>query len=153
VDTVNDLRWKRKFGPDPFPLQLPNFDSIATLDAYTMYGKTSSPIPIIRNEGLVLMRAQIELGLNHLANAMTYINDVRTSVGGLAPVSGADYVTVRDLLLKEQRPSLVFESSGDRTIALRMYHLEAVADTTWHGQDLHTTVVPIEQAEVEGRGG
>lgn len=153
VDTVNDLRWTRKFGPDPYPLQLPNFDSIATLDAYTEYGRTSSPIPILRDEGLVLIRAQIQLGLNHLATALTYINDVRTSVGGLPPVSGADYITVRNLLLKEQRPSLVFESSGDRTIALRMYHLEAVADTTWHSQDLHTTVVPVEQAEIEGRNG
>jgi hypothetical protein len=34
-----------------------------------------------------------------------------------------------------------------------MYHLEAVADTTWHSQDLHTTVVPVEQAEIEGRKG
>jgi propanediol dehydratase small subunit len=101
----------------------------------------------------VLIRAQIQLALNHLANALTYINAVRTNVGGLSPVSGADYVTVRDLLLKEQRPSLVFEASGDRAIALRMYHLESVADTTWGSRDLHTTVVPIEQAEIEGRNG
>lgn len=69
---------------------------------------------------------------------------------------------MRDSLLKEQRISTVFEASGDRTISLRMYGLEAVADTTWSsvkaprppgGVDLHTTVVPIPLTEVEGRGG
>ena len=78
-------------------------------------------------------------------------NQVRTGVGGLAPVAGADYLTVRNLLLKEQRISTIFEASADRTIALRMYHLEAAADTTWGAADLHTTVVPVELAEISGR--
>jgi hypothetical protein len=153
VDTINDLRWKAKFGPNPYPVQLTAYSQLATHDLYAFYSTTSSPIPIIRNEGLVLIRAQIQLGLNNLAQALTYLNDVRTAVGGLPPVAGPDYATVRDLLLKEQRISLVFEGSGDRTIALRMYHLEAVADTTWGAQDLHTTVLPVEEQEIAGRNG
>jgi hypothetical protein len=154
VDTANDLRWHRKFAHNPFPLQLPQYDSVAdTVDAFAYFPGTNTPIPIIRTEGLVLVRAQIQLGLGNLAQALTYLNAVRTSVGGLAPVSGGTYVAVRDLLLREQRISTVFESSGDRTIALRMYHLEAAADTTWHGQDLHTTVVPVALSEIAGRNG
>ena len=52
--------------------------------------------------------------------------------GFATPLSIAPtYTAVRDSLLKEQRISTVFEPSNDRMIALRMYHLEAVADTTW----------------------
>ena len=153
VDTLHDLRWKGKFGPNPYQIQLPTYNHVASGDLFVFYPTTNSPVPVIRNEGLVLLRAQIQLGLGNLANALTYMNAVRVNVGGLSPVTGADYVTVRDLLLKEQRVSLVFEGSGDRTISLRMYHLEAVADTTWGTQDLHTTVLPVEVQEIEGRGG
>jgi hypothetical protein len=60
---------------------------------------------------------------------------------------------VRDSLLKEQRVSLVAEPGGDRTISIRMYGLQAVADTTFGAKDLHTTVLPIPQQEIAGRGG
>ena len=59
--------------------------------------------------------------------------------------------------------------SGDRMIALRMYHLEAVADTTWqstghgpdslvaaangHPTDYHTTIFPVPTQEYTERGG
>jgi hypothetical protein len=152
VDTANDLRWKAKFDSNPNALQLPQYDSIATHKLYDYYPATNTPIPIIRNEGLVLVRAQIQLGLGNFANAMALINNVRTTVGGLPLATGTDYLTVRNALLKEQRISTVFEASNDRTIALRMYHLEAVADTTWT-VDLHTTVLPVEASEIEGRGG
>jgi hypothetical protein len=62
-------------------------------------------------------------------------------------------MAVRDSLLKEQRISTIAEYSSDRTIALRMYHLEAVADTTFGATDLHTTVLPVPAPEVAGRGG
>lgn len=153
VDTLDDLRWKGKFGPNPYQIELPTYNYIASGDLFLFYSTTNSPISIIRNEGLTLLRAQIQLGLGNLSNSLTYLNDVRTNVGGLSPVTGSDYVTVRDLLLKEQRVSLIFEGSGDRTISLRMYHLEAVADTTWGSKDLHTTVVPVEAQELEGRNG
>jgi len=96
---------------------------------------------------------------------------VHQQAGGFAtPLSIAPtYTAVRDSLLKEQRISTVFEMSGDRPIALRMYHLEAVADTTWqatgpgpdavvdaalgHPTDYHTTVASIPVAELSARGG
>ena len=33
--------------------------------------------------------------------------------------------------MKEQRISTALEASGDRTIAIRMYGMETVSDTTW----------------------
>ncbi len=155
VDTVNDLRWKAKFGQNQFPLQLTQYDSITVRALYNMYAATSTPIPIIRSEGLVLDRAQIQLGLGNFAEATTLINNVHMEVGGFAnPLTiAANYTAVRDSLMKEERISTVFEGSNDRVISIRMYDLETIADTTFHGEDLHTTVLPVPSSEVQGRGG
>jgi hypothetical protein len=155
VDTTDDLRWKAKFGQNPYPLQLTQYDSITVRALYIMYPATSSPIPIIRPEGLVLDRAQIQLGLGNFAEATTLVNDVHQQVGGFGtPLNiAANYTAVRDSLMKEERISTVFEASNDRVISIRMYDLEAIADTTFHAIDLHTTVLPVPSSEVQGRGG
>lgn len=155
VDTINDLRWKAKFGPNPFGLQLAQYDSVTVRTLYNAYATTATPIPIIRAEGLVLAEAQIQLGLGNFANAITLVNDVHQQVGGFGtPLTiAANYTAVRDSLMKEQRISLAFEASNDRTVTIRMYNLEATADTTYHGLDLHTTIIPVPISEVQGRGG
>ena len=155
VDTLNDLRWKAKFGHNPFVLQLVQYQPITVPTLYTAYAATSTPIPIIRSEGLVLDEAQIQLGLGNFAAATTLINDVHQQVGGFASALtiAPTYTAVRDSLMKEERISTVFESSNDRVVSIRMYNLEATADTTFHAQDLHTTVIPVPSSEVQGRGG
>jgi hypothetical protein len=155
VDTLNDLRWKAKFGPNPFALQLSQYAPITVPTLYNAYATTSTPIPIIRSEGLVLDEAQIQLGLGNFANAITLINDVHTQVGGFGSglTIGATYTAVRDSLMKEERISMAFESSNDRLISIRMYNLQATADTTFGAQDLHTTVIPVPTNEIQGRGG
>ncbi len=123
---------------------------------------------------LVLWHAQILLGQANYAGALADVNLVRTTAGGpdLTPYPASDattgdpYVQVRNDLLKEQRISTIFESSADRTIALRMYGLAAAADTTWgvngilpHGgtedplvkvTDAHTTITPIPLDRADG---
>ena len=156
-DTVNDLRWQAKLALNPNPVGQQAYNFIASRYIYGMYPSPNSPLPIIRNETLVLVRAQIQLGLNNLATAMTLANDVRTKVGGLAPASAASYVAVRNAVMHEQQISTLMEGGGDRVIAIRMYGLPTVADTTWNGTqyapDVHTTVNPISQSEYAGRGG
>jgi starch-binding outer membrane protein, SusD/RagB family len=165
VDTINDMRFLGKFTANPYQLLIPGDAFFSSNWLYASYSAPSSPIPIIRNESLVLYRAQVQLGLANLATAVTLINQVHQQAGGFASplaINASSYTAVRDSLLKEQRISTVFEASGDRTISLRMYGLEAVADTTWSsalaprppgGVDLHTTVMPIPSTEIEGRGG
>jgi hypothetical protein len=158
VDTMNDLRWKAKFGPNSFALQLPQYDSVTVRALYIAYPATSTPIPIIRSEGLVLDRAQIQLGLGNLAEAATLMNNVHQEVGGFTnplnfPAGPLTYREVRDSLMKEERISTVFEASNDRVISIRMYNLQTLADTTYHSKDLHTTVLPVPSSEVQGRGG
>ncbi len=176
VDTINDLRWTRKFTPDLAPVQVAQYAGVSSAKNYVPYSSVSAPIPILRAEELALVQAQIQLGLGNYVPALALVNQVRTQAGGpaLTPYPAGDatggnaFVQVRDDLMKEQRISTVFEMSGDRMIALRMYNLEAVEDTTWqahsgpdavvdaangHPTDYHTTVTPIPVPEYTERGG
>jgi starch-binding outer membrane protein, SusD/RagB family len=169
VDTVNDLRWQRKFVRDPHQVQT-SYAGLSNGYNYLPYATVSSPIPIVRAEELALVRAQIQLGLGNFATAITLINEVHQQAGGFATplVIAPTYTAVRDSLLKEQRISTVFEGSADRMIALRMYHLEAVADTTWQASsgpdqavdaeqvspvDYHNTLLGAPTQEISSRGG
>ncbi len=173
VDTLNDKRWLNKFVPDNQPVQLSQYAGVSDAKNYLPYSTVSSPVPIVRAEELALVRAQIQLGLGNYTNAVALINQVHMQAGGFATplsINTASYTAVRDSLLKEQRISTVFEASGDRAIALRMYHLEAIADTTWQSTsagspdgivdkaldqniDYHTTVASIPVQELTERGG
>ncbi len=166
VDTVNDLRWKAKFALNPNKVQQQLYNPVASKYIPSMYPTTGSPIPIVREVQLFLWHAQIELGLGNLAAALAEVDSIRSVVGGpaLTPyplTDAASYVQTRNDLLQEQRISTTWEASADRTISLRMYGLAAVADTTWNGKedpavgavDVHTTVNPIPQTELLGRGG
>ncbi len=158
-DTANDLRWKAKFQPNANAVQQASYNFVASPFIYGMYDSPSSPIPIIRNETLVLVEAQIQIGLGNYPQAMTLINAVRTQVGGPAvtPDTGTSYVGVRNALLREQQLSTILEGGADRVIALRMYNIEAALDTTWnhtkYAPDQHTTVEPISANEIAARGG
>jgi len=174
VDTAHDARWHAKFGVNPNAVQQSSFNGTASPYSYTYYGSPSSPTPIVRNEELTLIDAQIQLGLGNFASAITLINDVHQGAGGFAGALAIapTFTAVRDSLLKEQRISTALDGSEDRTISIRMYGLAAVADTTWNAtngpdaaaaasaraavgafSDLHTTVLPPPVTESDGRGG
>ncbi len=86
-----------------------------------VYNSASAPIPIIRNEELILLRAEAYIGQNNIAAAVADINVIRTRAGGLAPYSGALTASaVLDELLYNRRYSLYFE--GHRWIDLRRHN-------------------------------
>ncbi len=154
VDTAHDLRWKAKFVVNTNPVQQQAYAVTSSNFIVDFYPSVASPIPIIRNEELVLLRAQVRLALGDYPGAWTLINAVRTTVGGLAalPVS-TDFVTTRDALLSEQRISTVLEDGADRMISIRMYGLAAVRDTTWGASDTHATLLPVPTNEANARHG
>lgn len=87
----------------------------------TVYPTNVTPVPLIRNEELILMRAEAYIGLNNRAAAITDLNFVRTNSGGLAPLAAdfsGDLVTE---LLYERRYSLFFEY-GHRWVDSRRYN-------------------------------
>jgi starch-binding outer membrane protein, SusD/RagB family len=118
------------------------------------YQSASSPIPIIRNEELVLIEAAIQLGEGNLANAVASINAIRTKVGGVPVfVNPGTYTGVRDQLLHEMRASNIGEPGEERIMAVRNYGLQMLQTTTWGKTDTHSTLLPIPLQESGPRNG
>lgn len=134
----------------------PYSPGVASKYTFGMYQTPNSPMPMIRNEELNLIEAQIRLGLNDVPGAVTAINTVRSAVAGLPDVHPATYTAVRDQILHELRASTMGEPNGDRVSAIRDYGMAAVADTTWdhiakQGPDTHATVEPFPLADANVR--
>ena len=88
---------------------------------FTIYNSNTDPIPIIRNEELILLRAEARIFTNDLPGAVDDLDLIRTMSGGLAPYSGPVTVpALVDELLYNRRYSLLFEG-GHRWIDMRRF--------------------------------
>ncbi len=88
---------------------------------FTSYTGPTAPVAIIRNEELILLRAEANLGLDQLTEAAVDLNLIRTVSAKLA--TRADLTTaeaIEDELLASRRYSLLFEG-GHRWIDLRRF--------------------------------
>jgi hypothetical protein len=89
--------------------------------AFTKYASPSSPVPLIRNEELILIKAEALFYTNDVAGAVRELNVVRQKSGGLPAYSGLpNETTFVNELLYERRYSLLFEG-GHRWIDLRRF--------------------------------
>ncbi len=96
-------------------------DNLTSALGWVRYPAPNTPVPIIKNEELILLRAEANIGLGDLASALTDINTVRTISGGLAPLAGfADATTALTELLYNKTYSLLYEG-GHRWIDARHY--------------------------------
>jgi hypothetical protein len=96
---------------------------LASNRAMNVYSGPSAPIPIIRNEELILLRAEANIGLNNLAGALTDINNVRQTAGNLPPHAAfASHDEALAELLYNKKYSLLLEG-GHSWIDLRHYGL------------------------------
>ena len=122
---------------------------IPTSVGWKLYPTNVTQVPIIRNEELILLRAEANIGLNNLAAALPDVNFVRTVSGGLAPLSAfADQNAALTALLYEKRYSLLWE--GSRWVDLRRYgRLNTLPlDLPSH---FRIKVQPVPQAECQFR--
>jgi starch-binding outer membrane protein, SusD/RagB family len=90
---------------------------------WVRYPSPNSPIPLIKNEELILLRAEANIGLSNFAPAIADIDSVRIKSGGLLPYAGL--VTQPALiaeLLYNKRYSLMYEG-GHSWIDYRRYNL------------------------------
>lgn len=94
------------------------FDGLTSNLAPTVAKSPTDRFPIIRNEELILLRAEANIGLNNLAAAQNDINLIR-SKAGLGPVT-LTASNALNQLLHEKRYSLFLE--GHRWIDLRRYN-------------------------------
>ena len=117
----------------------------------TVYDGPTAPIPIIRNEELILLRAQANIGLSNLAEASRDINTIRVKSGGLAPRGHVSTAEALDDLLKQKRYSLLFES-GSHWIDARLYNRLNTLPIDITGHRVHPNY-EVPQDEVLARGG
>ena len=120
ADGSLDLRAQAKQGQAERPLTV---QGITSDKLVTIYKTASDGIPIIRNEELILLRAEANVGLLGLGTtnaALRDINLIRRLSGGLPDYAGnAVYVELLDEVLYNKRYSLYFE--GRRWLDLRRY--------------------------------
>ncbi|HWO17478.1 MAG TPA: RagB/SusD family nutrient uptake outer membrane protein [Kofleriaceae bacterium] len=124
---------------------------------FNIYTSPSSPVPIIRNEELLLLRAEAKFfngNVTGLGGAIDDLNLVRITSGGLAAfdvdmaMTEAQFVTA---LLYERRYSLMFE--GHRWIDVRRFDramTDLPLDLPDHVRNLR---YPIPLAECDARPG
>ncbi len=117
---------------------------------FNLYVDQTTPIPIIRNEELILLRAEANIGLGNFAAALTDINYIRASAGSLPAIASfASATEAVDALLYERRYSLLFE--GHRWFDVRRYNRinTLPVDIPQH---FRVRVMPVPQAECLARG-
>lgn len=122
---------------------------IPTDVGFTLYSEQTTPLPILRNEELILLRAEANIGLNQFATALQDINYIRTTAGLLPPIpSLANRDAAIDALLYEKRYSLLWE--GHRWFDVRRWGrlLTLPLDIPTH---FRARVMPVPQAECLAR--
>jgi len=125
--------------------------SITYVGAVASTANQAAPLGILRDEELVLLRAQAYNEAGQLANAILDINDVRTSYG-LAPVAPVDKTSAINAILYEKRYSLLFEGP-QRLNDLREYkRLNATYLRKETATDPFNAAIPIARAELNARG-
>jgi hypothetical protein len=118
IDGVTlDQRFVDKIVPRPISS---NNGLISDL-GWIRYPSPGSPIPIIKKEELLLLRAEANIGLSNLPAALPDINTVRTISGNLAPLGdlGTPEAALNELLYNKLY-SLMFEGAH-RWIDARHY--------------------------------
>jgi hypothetical protein len=86
-----------------------------------LYPTASTPIPIIRNEELFLIRAEANMQLGKRAEALDDINFIRTTSGKLAAITDPGDPGMLNELLYNRWFSLMWEG-GHRLADMRRYN-------------------------------
>lgn len=115
--------------------------SAASLDNLTsnrdvwVYTSSTAPMPIIRNEELILIYAEAKIGLNQIPDAIVALNRVRTGHNLPVYTGAITQAALTTEMLFQRRYSLFFE--GHRWVDMRRYGrlpqlpLDRAGDDTW----------------------
>ncbi|MEJ7740119.1 MAG: RagB/SusD family nutrient uptake outer membrane protein [Chitinophagaceae bacterium] len=96
-------------------------DALQSNYDFYLYKTNVDPIPIVRNEELVLILAEVKAQLGVTADAVTAINTIRKAAGLTDYAGATDKNSLITEILKQRRYSLFGE--GHRWIDLRRYNL------------------------------
>jgi starch-binding outer membrane protein, SusD/RagB family len=126
-------------------------NGLASDKSWNRYPTPSSSVPIIRNEELVLLRAEANLGKANNALAATDINAIRVKSGGLPEIptlAAQTSAVILSQLFKQRFYSLLYE--GHRWVDLRRYNRMNTLQPDRVGDSFFTTL-PIPNNEVLAR--
>jgi hypothetical protein len=100
-----------------------------------VYTSNTAPIPIIRNEELVLIYAEAKIQLNAFPDAIVALNRIRLGHGIPAYAGGVTQAALINEMLRQRRYSLFYE--GHRWVDVRRYNmlntlpLDRAGDDVW----------------------
>jgi hypothetical protein len=123
TDSPNDARVARKLDKLPTPIASPQNLGIPAEYRFKIYPTNTTPTPIMRNEELVLIRAEARWFTGDKAGAISDLNAVRSISGGLGAstaTAGSTDSQFIDALLYERRYSLMME--GRRWVDTRRFN-------------------------------
>lgn len=149
ADGQPDDRAQRKLVKLATPVNPPGNQNTAAEYRFNLYPANSSPVPILRNEELILIRAEVNWLLGNNAAALQDINNIRTVSGGLPALTSLPTGEAgRDIIMYERRMSLLFE--GHRWIDMRRWGRlgQLPLDRPTH---FVAKVMPIPGAECDAR--
>jgi hypothetical protein len=119
---------------------------------FAKYRTTGASFSLIRNEELILNRAEANMQLGNLAPAITDINLIRTKSGGLSARTDLTATNIVDELVKQRQYSLFLEA--DRWYTLRRFgKLLTLPKENTATQNIVWTKYPVPNAECLARGG
>ena len=116
ADGTPDLRLTRKTAPGT----VRSLQGVTGTTKFTIYASQNDPTPILKNEELILLRAEANFQLGNTAAAIADINFIRVNSGGLAPITAATAGDVVTEILYNRTYSLLFEQ-GTRWVDARRY--------------------------------
>lgn len=141
-----DLRFQSKVFQRPEAI---TFDNLTTDLQVAITSTSTDPIPIIRNEELILLRAEANINLGNLTAAEADINLVREAAGlGPIDINNPPQGTAIDQLLWERRYSLFME--GHRWIDMRRYDKLNELPIDRPATDAILVQMPKPEAEIPG---
>ena len=144
-----DDRVVRKLVKLANPVDPPGLQNIAAEYRFEIWPSQTSPVAIIRNEELLLLRAEANWALGNTNAALTDLNIVRTTSGKLAPLASlATGAAGLDRIMYEKHLSLLFE--GTRWVDMRRWGRISALPIDRAGQFV-AKVMPIPQAECDAR--
>lgn len=126
-------------------------DSLTSAYGWIRYGNSNAPVPIIKNEELVLLRAEANNALGNGLLAAADVNYIRVTSGGVPPIAGLGAQTQAQILgaiLHERWYSLLYE--GHRWFDLRRTGRLGAFLLDRPGDQVFSTL-PVPLGEVQAR--
>jgi hypothetical protein len=115
-------------------------------EGFAQYQSITAPVPILRNEELILLRAEAHILNGDVGLAADDINHIRVYSGGLPVRNDLDANNIEDELLTQRRYSLLME--GHRWVDMRRFGRLAELPLDDPSHHVHEAFpVPVEETD------